>query len=246
MPTLSAAASRHGAGRAPSRAVGQVTARRQRRPRPAPPLSSDCAVEAGDSPGASPKQPQEARRRASEDASGREQAVQRATRQRRPARVGASPVGCRARARPPRTRAHGCAGAGRPSVAQRRGRRRRARAAWPRRPRAGPPRRAGTEASAPALIASASAFERSRIVVAALAGSSSRETTRSSSSWTAGSSSRRLQLAPHPVRGDRQHLVHQVAPAALGQRSLLLDVGPVLGQLLRPAPPRPPPGRPRS
>ena len=78
-----------------------------------------------------------------------------------------------------------------------------------------------------------SSFERSRIVAAALAGSSSRETTRSSSSCTAGILLHRgLELTAHPERRDRQHLVHQVAAAALGQRALRLDVRVMLGQLL--------------
>ena len=41
---------------------------------------------------------------------------------------------------------------------------------------------------------------------------------------------RLLQLAAQPVGRDREHLVHQVAPAALGQRPLRLDVGAVLGE----------------
>src|SRR3954452_3173894 len=41
-----------------------------------------------------------------------------------------------------------------------------------------------------------------------------------------------LELAPQPVGGQRQHLVHQVAPAPLRQRALALDVGVVLVDLL--------------
>src|SRR5262249_46679683 len=41
-----------------------------------------------------------------------------------------------------------------------------------------------------------------------------------------------FELAPHPEGGDPEHLVHQVAASALGQRALLLDVRAVLGELV--------------
>ena len=58
---------------------------------------------------------------------------------------------------------------------------------------------------------------------AALAGSTSRRTTRSSSSCTLGSPAQRaLELAPQPHGREAQHLVAQVAPAALLERAGLL------------------------
>src|SRR5918999_4610295 len=42
----------------------------------------------------------------------------------------------------------------------------------------------------------------------------------------------RLEPAAEPRRGERQHLVHEVAAAAPGQRPLLADVGVVLADLL--------------
>src|SRR5437763_661969 len=43
---------------------------------------------------------------------------------------------------------------------------------------------------------------------------------------------RLLELTAHPERRDREHLVHQVAPPALDQRALGLDVRAVLVELL--------------
>ena len=98
------------------------------------------------------------------------------------------------------------------------------------------PRRAARRAGAPAQRAASrvSIAPRARIVLAALAGSIRRSTTASSSSATSGSScQRRLQGASQPHRRQAEHLVAQVAAAALGQRPLRLDERAVLVELLQ-------------
>ena len=85
----------------------------------------------------------------------------------------------------------------------------------------------------------ASTAPRSSTALAALAGSSRRATTSSSSSCTSGSSRSDASSARRSRIGRQaEHLVHQVAPAALGQQALGLDERAVLGQLAPRAPRR--------